>query len=36
MDLKDIRREDVDWIQMAQDRVHLWNYVDTVINFQVL
>jgi hypothetical protein len=34
-DLKEIRYEGVDWIQLAQDRVQLWAVVNTVMNFRV-
>jgi hypothetical protein len=35
MDLKEIRCEDIDWIHMAQDRVHWWALVNMVMNLQV-
>jgi hypothetical protein len=36
MDMKEMRYEVVGWIQMAHARVHLQDYVNTVINFQIL
>jgi hypothetical protein len=35
MNLKEIGYEDVDWIQLAQDRVQWQNVVNTVINLPV-
>jgi hypothetical protein len=34
MELKKIGLEDVDWIQLAQDRDRWWALVDTVMNLR--
>jgi hypothetical protein len=36
MDLREIVRRSVDWIQLAQDRDRWWAVVNTVKNLQVL
>jgi len=33
-DLKETGWEDVDWIELTEDRIHWWNPVNTVMNFQ--
>jgi hypothetical protein len=35
MDLKEIGRDDVDWIHLAQDRVQWLAFVNTVMNLLV-
>jgi len=35
MGLKEIRREDVDWIHLAEDRVQLRALVNTVMSLRV-
>jgi hypothetical protein len=35
MDLKETRREDADWIRLAQDRDQCWVVVNMVINIRV-
>jgi hypothetical protein len=35
MDLREIRIDGVKWIQLAQDRVQLWAFVNTVMNLWV-
>jgi hypothetical protein len=35
MELKDIGYKDVDWMQVAQDRICWWVLLDTVMNFRV-
>jgi hypothetical protein len=36
MDLREIGRGSVDWIQLAQDRDRWWALVNTVMNLRVL
>jgi hypothetical protein len=36
MDLREIGRRSVEWIQLAQDRGRLWALVNTVMNLLVL
>jgi hypothetical protein len=36
MNLEEIGWEDVDWIQLAQDRDQWWALVNTVMNLRVL
>jgi hypothetical protein len=36
MDLREISRGSVDWIQLAQDRDRWWAVVNTVMNLRVL
>jgi hypothetical protein len=35
MDLRNIRIDGANWIQLAQDRVQWWAFVNTVMNFRV-
>jgi hypothetical protein len=35
MDLKEIRREAVDWIHLAQDTVQCWALVNTIMNLRI-
>jgi len=35
MDLREIGCEGVKWIEVAQNRIHWWIFVNTVINFKV-
>jgi hypothetical protein len=35
MDLQEVGWEDVDWIDMAQDRDRWWDLVNAVMNFRV-
>jgi hypothetical protein len=35
MDLREIGIEGVNWIQLAQDRVQWWAFVNTVMNLQI-
>jgi hypothetical protein len=34
MDLREIGIDGVSWIQMAQDRIHWWAFVNTVMNLR--
>jgi hypothetical protein len=36
MDLREIGIDGANWIQLAQDRVQRWAFVDTVMNLRVL
>jgi hypothetical protein len=36
MDLREIGWGSVDWIQLAQDRDQWWDFVNTVMNLQIL
>jgi hypothetical protein len=36
MDLREIRWDGVDWIELAQDRNQWWTLVNTMINFGFL
>jgi hypothetical protein len=35
VDLREIEIDGVNWIQLAQDRVQWWAFVNTVINLRV-
>jgi hypothetical protein len=35
LDLREIGFDGANWIQLAQDRVQWWSFVNTVINLQV-
>jgi hypothetical protein len=35
MDFREIGMDGVNWIQLAQDRVQWWAFVNTVINLRV-
>ena len=35
MDLKDVRRGDIDWIELAQDRERGWELVNKVMSLRV-
>jgi hypothetical protein len=35
MDLREIRIDGANWIQLAQDRVRWWTWVNTVMNLWV-
>jgi hypothetical protein len=35
MDVREIGREGVDWMHVAQDRDHLWALVTTVMKFHI-
>jgi len=36
MELTEIGWEGVNWIHLAQDRVHWWPFVNTVMNLRIL
>jgi hypothetical protein len=36
MDRNEIKREDVEWIQLAQDSVQRWTVWNTILNIRII